>query len=53
MFETWYLMSAMLGSGLDVSSVITDRFPASEWETAFRTAREGAGGKVLIEWSER
>jgi threonine 3-dehydrogenase len=53
MFETWYLMSAMLGSGLDVSSVITDRVPASEWETAFRTAREGAGGKVLIEWSER
>ena len=53
MFETWYLMSAMLGSGLDVSAVITDRFPAAEWETAFRTAREGVGGKVLIEWSER
>ena len=51
MFETWYLMTAMLGSGLDVSPVITDRFPAAEWETAFRTAREGVGGKVLIEWS--
>jgi threonine 3-dehydrogenase len=53
MFETWYLMSAMLGSGLDVSDVITDRSPASEWETAFATAREGLGGNVLIEWSER
>jgi threonine 3-dehydrogenase len=53
MFETWYLMTAMLGSGLDVSPVITDRFPADEWETAFRTAREGVGGKVLIEWAER
>ncbi len=53
MFETWYLMTAMLGSGLDVSPVITDRFPASEWAAAFASAREGSGGKVLLEWSER
>ena len=52
MFETWYLMTAMLGSGLDVSPVITDRFPAERWDEAFATAREGAGGKVLIEWGE-
>jgi len=53
MFETWYLMTAMLGSGLDVSPVITDRFPADRWDEAFATARAGAGGKVLIEWGER
>ena len=52
MFETWYLMTAMLGSGLDVSPVITDRFPAERWDEAFATARAGLGGKVLIEWGE-
>lgn len=52
MFETWYLMTAMLGSGLDVSPVITDRFPAENWDEAFATARAGHGGKVLIEWGE-
>jgi len=52
MFETWYLMTAMLSSGLDVSQVITDRFPADEWEQAFATARAGLGGKVIIEWGQ-
>ena len=52
MFETWYLMTAMLGSGLDVSPVITDRFPAENWDEAFATARAGHGGKVIIEWGE-
>jgi threonine 3-dehydrogenase len=53
MFETWYLMTAMLGSGLDVGGVITDRFPASAWDQAFATARAGLGGKVLIEWADQ
>jgi threonine 3-dehydrogenase len=52
MFETWYLMTAMLSSGLDVTPVITDRFPAAEWEQAFVTARAGLGGKVIIEWGQ-
>src|SRR5690554_2888295 len=51
MFETWYAMNAMVQTGLDVSSVITDRFPASEWEEAFATARLGNSGKVVIDWS--
>ena len=41
MFETWYAMSAMLRSGLDISAVITDRFPATDWAEAFATARGG------------
>jgi threonine 3-dehydrogenase len=52
MFETWYLMTAMLSSGFDVTPVITDRFPADRWDEAFATARAGVGGKVLIEWGE-
>jgi threonine 3-dehydrogenase len=52
MFETWYAMSAMLRSGLDISAVITHRFPASHWQDAFTTARSGECGKVVIDWTE-
>ncbi|MEP6598213.1 MAG: L-threonine 3-dehydrogenase [Actinomycetota bacterium] len=52
MFETWYAMSAMLRSGLDISAVITDRFPASKWADAFATARAGTSGKVVLDWTE-
>jgi threonine 3-dehydrogenase len=51
MFETWYAMNAMVHTGLDVSAVVTDRFPAERWEEAFATARKGTGGKVIIDWS--
>jgi threonine 3-dehydrogenase len=49
-FETWYKMSAMLQSGLDVDAVITDRFAADEFEQAFDLVRSGRSGKVLLEW---
>jgi threonine 3-dehydrogenase len=52
MFETWYAMSAMLRSGLDIASVVTHRFPLSRWSEAFDTARGGRCGKVVIDWSE-
>ncbi len=51
MFETWYAMSAMLRSGLDISQVITHRYPATDWATAFATARAGQCGKVVMDWS--
>lgn len=49
-FETWYKMAAMLQSGLDVSAVITHRYPAEEYESAFDVVRSGRSGKVLMEW---
>lgn len=52
MYETWYEMSAMLASGLDVSGVISDTFPAAGWESAFARARSGHAGKVIIDWSD-
>ena len=52
MFETWYTMTAMVSTGLDVSRVITDRFPASRWQEAFAAARSGDRGKVIIDWDE-
>jgi threonine 3-dehydrogenase len=51
MFETWYAMSALLRSGLDISPVITDRVPATEWQQAFKLAREGQRGKVVMDWT--
>jgi threonine 3-dehydrogenase len=51
MFETWYAMNAMVSTGLDISPIITDRFPASRWEDAFAVARGGDRGKIIIDWS--
>jgi threonine 3-dehydrogenase len=50
-FETWYKMSALLQGGLDISAVITHRFPAEDWEDAFAATAGGDSGKVLLEWS--
>jgi threonine 3-dehydrogenase len=51
MFETWYAMSALLRSGLDISSVVTHRFPATAWDEAFDTARGGQCGKTVLDWT--
>ena len=51
MFETWYKMSAMLTSGLDVRPVLTHRFAAEEYLKAFETMRSGQSGKVVLDWA--
>jgi len=51
MYETWYAMTVMVQSGLDISPVITHRFAAAEFETAFATAASGTAGKVLLDWT--
>jgi len=55
MFETWYLMGSMLDSSPvlrdAVASVITGRYPVSEWQRAFEETRSGHGGKVVLDWS--
>ncbi len=50
MFETWYKMASMLQSGLDISAVITHRFPIDEFQQAFEVMRSGMSGKVILEW---
>jgi threonine 3-dehydrogenase len=50
MYETWYQMTVMLQSGLDISPVITHRFPHVEFEDAFAVARSGKSGKVILDW---
>lgn len=56
MFETWTAMSSMLKSSETlrkrISSVITDRLPASSWEEGFSIARAATGGKVVLDWEQ-
>jgi len=51
MYETWYKMSVMLESGLDIRPVITHRFSYRDFEQAFQAMRSGNTGKVIMEWS--
>ena len=51
MYETWYKMTVMLQSGLDITPAITHRFPFREHEAAFATARSGDSGKVILDWT--
>ncbi len=51
MFETWYKMIAMLQSGLDISPVITHRFPVADYQEAFQIMASGQSGKVILDWS--
>jgi threonine 3-dehydrogenase len=51
MYETWYKMTVMVQSGLDIRPAITHRFPFREFEAAFAAARSGDSGKVIMDWS--
>jgi len=50
MYETWYKMTVMLESGLDISPVITHRLHYSEFEQGFEVMRSGNSGKVILHW---
>jgi len=51
MYETWYKMTVMLQSGLDIRPAITHRFSFREHEAAFAAARSGESGKVIMDWT--
>jgi threonine 3-dehydrogenase len=50
MYETWYMMTVLLQSGLDISPVITHRFAAADFEEGFAAAKSGSAGKVVLRW---
>ena len=50
MFETWYKMAAMIQSGLDITPVITHRFPIGDFQKGFDIMRSGQSGKVILDW---
>jgi threonine 3-dehydrogenase len=51
MFETWYKMSAMLQSGLDVSPIITHRLAVADYREGFEIMKSGRSGKVILDWA--
>jgi threonine 3-dehydrogenase len=52
MYETWYQMTVMLESGLNIKPVITHRFPWNEFEPGFAAMRSGEAGKVILDWRD-
>ncbi|MFK7730068.1 MAG: L-threonine 3-dehydrogenase [Pseudomonadales bacterium] len=50
MYETWYKMSVMIESGLDISPVITHRLPYSEFQHGFDVMKSGEASKVILNW---
>jgi threonine 3-dehydrogenase len=52
MYDTWYKMSVLIQSGLDISPVISHRFDAAAFEDAFAALGTGASAKVLMTWSD-
>lgn len=51
MYETWYKMTVMLQSGLNIKPVITHHYHYGEYEEAFRVMRSGQSGKVILHWT--
>ena len=52
MYETWYKMTVLLQSGLDIMPVITHRFSCKDFEQGFQVMRSGNSGKVILNWEE-
>jgi threonine 3-dehydrogenase len=50
MYETWYKMTVLLESGLDISPVITHRFHYTDFEKGFQAMQTGLSGKVVLDW---
>ncbi len=51
MFETWYKMSSMLQSGLNMEPIITHHFDVDEFQPAFELMESGQTGKVILHWN--
>ncbi len=51
MYETWYKMTVLIESGLDVTPVITHRLPYTEFQQGFDAMRSGNSGKVILDWT--
>jgi threonine 3-dehydrogenase len=51
MYETWYKMTMMIQTGLDISPVITHRLHYTEFEKGFEAMKSGQAGKVVLDWT--
>jgi threonine 3-dehydrogenase len=53
MYETWYKMTSLIQSGLDILPVITHRFPYTEFKEGLELMKSGNSGKIVLNWGER
>jgi threonine 3-dehydrogenase len=53
MYETWYKMTALIQSGLDITPVITHHFPYAQFKEAIELMKSGNSGKIILNWNER
>ena len=51
MFETWYKLTAMIQSGMDIAPIITHRFSYKDYREAFEIMRTGQSGKIVLDWT--
>jgi threonine 3-dehydrogenase len=52
MYETWYKMTSMIQTGLDISALITHRFAIEDFQEGFAVMRSGQSGKVILDWEQ-
>jgi threonine 3-dehydrogenase len=52
MYETWYKMTSMIQTGLDIAPVITHHFHYTEFQKGFEVMRSGQSGKVVLDWTK-
>jgi threonine 3-dehydrogenase len=52
MYETWYKMTVMLQSGLEIRKVITHHFPYADFQAGFNAMLSGQSGKVILHWAD-
>jgi threonine 3-dehydrogenase len=52
MFETWYKMTSLIQTGLDITPLLTHKFHFTEFEKGFQAMRSGKSGKVILTWEE-
>jgi threonine 3-dehydrogenase len=52
MYETWYKMTVMLESGLDIRPVITHHFSFTQFQEAFDLMQSGNSGKIILSWEK-
>ena len=50
MFETWYKMTALVQGGMDITPVITHRFPVAQFQEGFELMGAGKSGKIILNW---
>ena len=51
MYETWYKMTVLIESGLDIAPIITHRYSYSDFEKGFQAMMSGMTGKVILDWT--